>query len=1086
MSEFEVRKQAAAPPKSFARRDHLRDIEQRIQDKWANKKTFEANYDESKPKYMITFPYPYMNGRLHLGHAFSLTKAEFTARYQRLKGYNVLFPFAFHCTGMPIQAAANKLKEEMLLYGNPPVFPEIKVEETVKTPVEEKKTTKDAEQAIADKSKGKKSKLVVKGQAGTQMKQWEILSKMVPQEEIAEFSDPVKWLNYFPPLGVTDLQLFGSAIDWRRSFITTSANPVYDAFIRWQFNLLREGNRIKSGYRPNIYSPKEGQVCADHDRASGEGVVPQEYTIVKLKVVTPYPSSSVLNSPLLENKNVYLAPATLRPETMYGQTNCFVLPEGTYGAFEFKNGDVLIMSERSAKGLAHQDFAKEWGKTVCLLKMTGADLLGLALIAPNSSYEKVYTLPLTTISMSKGTGVVTSVPSDAPDDYAALKELKDKPLWREKFGITAEMVDPYEVIPIIDIPGYGDRAAVVMCEKLEIVSSKDKDKLKLAKDEVYLKGFYEGIMLVGSCAGMKVCDAKPIVRKELIDSGDAISYFEPESTVISRSGDECIVALTDQWYLSYGDPEWQKTVIDHMHSDSFTGFNDSVLESFDKAVAWLKEWACSREFGLGTQLPWDPKWVIDSLSDSTIYMAYYTIAHHIHGDPDNMTGQDTPCGVDPIHFTDEIFSYIFLHKDLPSSYSTAIPKDLLDKMRAEFEYWYPMDLRVSAKDLIPNHLTMCLYNHAQIWHEQPHMWPRGIYCNGHIMVDAEKMSKSKGNFLMLKECIEEYSSDATRFALADAGDSLEDANFDRSVANQAILYLHNEEEWIKTVLTDLNNGTLRTGEKTFMDKTFENEIDYLIEATQVEFNRMCYRDGIHRCWFDLRIVRDLYRDWTIRCDIPLHQSVIIRYIESIVIMMMPICPHWSENIWELMGKDGSVCDASWPSFQPYLRDLRKEYLFFRDFIESIRTAALKQKPGPKSVYVYLASTYDNKKIEVLKFLQSVFIHNTNGNNSFPEELLKLMKSFLESHEELKKDTKVLMQFGAFMRDEARERGYDALAIELPFNQKSILEENKLYVEKALELQQVSIHQVEDEVVPGDKKKMTLATPGKPSFSFYTS
>ena len=50
-----------------------------------------------------------------------------------------------------------------------------------------------------------------------------------------------------------------------------------------------------------------------------------------------------------------------------------------------------------------------------------------------------------------------------------------------------------------------------------------------------------------------------------------------------------------------------------------------------KVLGWLKEWACSRPFGLGTQLPWDQQWVIESLSDSTIYMAYYTIAHHLHG-----------------------------------------------------------------------------------------------------------------------------------------------------------------------------------------------------------------------------------------------------------------------------------------------------------------------------------------------------------------------------------------------------------------------------------------------------------------------
>ena len=98
----------------IGRRDHIREIEIKVQKKWAENKIFEVENDESKPKFFVSFPYPYMNGRLHLGHAFSLTKADFSARFQRLQGKNVLFPFAFHCTGMPIQAAANRLKDEML------------------------------------------------------------------------------------------------------------------------------------------------------------------------------------------------------------------------------------------------------------------------------------------------------------------------------------------------------------------------------------------------------------------------------------------------------------------------------------------------------------------------------------------------------------------------------------------------------------------------------------------------------------------------------------------------------------------------------------------------------------------------------------------------------------------------------------------------------------------------------------------------------------------------------------------------------------------------------------------------------------
>ena len=89
-------------------------------------------------------------------------------------------------------------------------------------------------------------------------------------------------------------------------------------------------------------------------------------------------------------------------------------------------------------------------------------------------------------------------------------------------------------------------SAVTMCERLDIKSCKDTEKLKKAKEEVYLKGFYEGIMLVGECIGMKVCDAKPVIRKTLMDKGEAIVYFEPESLVMSRTGDEvriCVITL---------------------------------------------------------------------------------------------------------------------------------------------------------------------------------------------------------------------------------------------------------------------------------------------------------------------------------------------------------------------------------------------------------------------------------------------------------------------------------------------------------------------------------------------------------------
>ena len=84
----------------FARRDRLIEMQNDMQALWDRTKAFESNPEDGREKFMCTFPYPYMNGWLHLGHAFSLSKAEFAAGFQRLKGKNVLFPFGFHCTGI--------------------------------------------------------------------------------------------------------------------------------------------------------------------------------------------------------------------------------------------------------------------------------------------------------------------------------------------------------------------------------------------------------------------------------------------------------------------------------------------------------------------------------------------------------------------------------------------------------------------------------------------------------------------------------------------------------------------------------------------------------------------------------------------------------------------------------------------------------------------------------------------------------------------------------------------------------------------------------------------------------------------------
>lgn len=63
---------------------------------WWDNGAYEVEPMEDKESYLATFPMPYMSGRLHLGHLFTLLKADIAVRYQRLNGKNALLPFAFH------------------------------------------------------------------------------------------------------------------------------------------------------------------------------------------------------------------------------------------------------------------------------------------------------------------------------------------------------------------------------------------------------------------------------------------------------------------------------------------------------------------------------------------------------------------------------------------------------------------------------------------------------------------------------------------------------------------------------------------------------------------------------------------------------------------------------------------------------------------------------------------------------------------------------------------------------------------------------------------------------------------------------
>jgi len=814
-----IASQAVRPRASRERVELLKSIEEKWQRRWSEARIFEAEPD-GRPKFFVTFPYPYINAYPHLGSAYTVLRVDIIARYKRMRGYNVLFPQGWHATGGPIVAAALRVRE-----GDP--------------------------------------------------KQISILRMMgIPEEEIPKFRDPRHWVEFFREAWRRDFQRYGLSIDWRREFFTTFLNPPYNKFVQWQYNKLRERGLITKGTHPVVWCPKEGKVVGDHDRPDEYvGIGPEEVVIIKF-----------------EGEDGLIYPClTYRPETVYGAVNVWVNPEAEY-AIARVDGERWVVSPRAVDELMDQDHDVSVEGSV-----KGSELVGRYARNPVTGW-RVPVLPASFVDPSLGTGVVMSVPAHAPYDYVALEELRRSPESLKAYGVDPSVLDSVRPVSIIRLRGYSDLPAADVVEKLGIESQAEVDKLEEATKEVYTKEYHQGVLkeVFGRWAGRVVAEVKEEIVEELVRRGVALRHYTLPSKVLCRCGSETHVKIVkDQWFLRYSDPEWKRAA--HECLDSMRLVPEHIRELMHKQIDWYRDWACTHKGELGTPLPWDPEWVLESLSDSTIYMAYYTISKYLQ--------HPEEYGIDWERLDDGFFDYVFLGRGDPEEVSkrAGVPVELLRKMREEFLYWYPVDLRVSGKDLLPNHLIFFIMHHVAIFPREH--WPRGIGINGWVLVGGRKMSKSLGNFITLRQALEWWGADATRFAEAYAGDSgLDDANFEPEVADAAVDYLCN---WLKFATENYGRGR---DDWRAVDDWFESVLNRTIMEVEEEMEQLNFKSALVKGYFNLQ---NAFRWYVRRCKVP-NRELLKRFIEVQTLILAPITPHVAEEVWERLGKGGFISLAKWP------------------------------------------------------------------------------------------------------------------------------------------------------------------------------
>ncbi|MEK6919242.1 MAG: leucine--tRNA ligase [Nanoarchaeota archaeon] len=848
----------------------FRKVESKWQKKWEDKKAFEVEPDKRK-KFFITTPYPYISGSLHIGHGRATVETDVYSRFKRMNGFNVLYPLAFHITGTPVLGISAAIKN-----GNKEMI-EL-YERYVSAYIKDKKKVKDV---------------------------------------VKSFVQPQKIVDFFIPKMISEYKQLGLGVDWRRSF--TSGDFEHQEMVNWQFHKYHDnGFLVKKDY-PLLYSPSDESAMGEDDIKDGDTdpVEKVEFTLLKFSF-----------------KKKILVAATLRPETIFGQTNLWVNPSVEY--HEAKVGDeVWIISKESLEKLKHQR------KDITILGRSKEKLIGeyATSLAIN---KKLIILPSSFVDGDYGTGIVTSVPSDAPYDYVALRELQDNKKLDKAYGFSSDLIreiEDIEIIPIIRTEKYGDKAGVSVVELSKALFGDDKKLEKLTQD-VYKEGFHKGFLNdnCGKYKDMSVKDAKEKMKDEMIKKGTATTMFETSRKAFSRSGGKIIVAvMDDQWFLDFNSLGWKDKARKCLEKVSVTP--DNFKKQFFDTIDWLDKRPCARRRGLGTVFPFDKKWIIESLSDSTIYMTLYTINHLIKEH-----------GLKRDNLKKEFFDFVYLGEGNSKSVSKIIgvKESVLKEIKESFDYWMPVDQRHTYYLHLSNHLSFMIFAFASLFPEKS--WPKSISLHGVIISGGTKMSKSKGNVVTLLDINENYGSDVFRFYVT------------QSASVEGTLDWRNEEvKTTKNTFQRLYYEMMKASnskKKGVVRPLFESKFNKILRDATLKISDMKLREYNTLAVFDmLRLVKDAK---SVMGDeskelFAFYDLIIDKWVRLIA----PTCPHIAEEVWEKLGNKDFVSLADWPSFDGKKIDEKLELQegIVDKTIEDINniTRIIKEKSGidATKVFVYV-------------------------------------------------------------------------------------------------------------------------------------
>ena len=748
----------------------------------------------------------------------------------------------------------------------------------------------------------------------------------IPDNVISSLIEPKKIADYFHQEIKQGMNEMGYSIDWRREF--TTIDKGYSKFISWQFRNLRKNGLIVQGSHPVGWCPQDQNPVSQHDTVGDIEPELIEYVLVKFKF-----------------EDQYVVPtATLRPETIFGVTNLWINPDTKYVVAQVNNEKWIVTKEAARK----LEFLNATVKLVS--EIDGSDLIGKS-VFDEKRKQQVPIFPASFVDPNNGTGIVMSVPAHAPYDYQALIDLRKDGKMLSKYNINANVV-PIKIIHTDAFSSNESSPAETIVTSYAIKDQNDP-KLEDATNKLYSEEFHNGKLLpdIDEIGNLSVTEARDTIRTKIITQGIGTTMYELKNSVKCRCGTTCVVKLlTNQWFINYGNENWKKMAYELI--DNMEILPEEIRQEFTNVIDWLKERACARKSGLGTKLPWDDEWIIESLADSVIYMAYYLLSRHISNNQDLQKDEDK---ILADNLNDNFFDYVLLGKNNRDTVAmeSKISNQLLEKIRNEFEYFYPVDSRHSGRDLVPNHLAFFIFNHVAIFPKDK--WPKQIVVNGSVLMEGKKMSKSLGNIIPLRQAIEEYGADSIRLTMLTSAEILQDSDFSFDLVKGIRAKLFDIYRNMNTNLKIFKSQN--SLDEDLEDVWISSRLQSIIMDTTAAIEKFRIREALHTILY----LMDNDLEWYEKRKLAKNKSIFNNYLrefyETRIKLLSPFAPYFCEEVWELIGNDSYISKAQWPEINQSRISIKSEdnEKLIQNIIFDIQKITKVTKMAPKKISIYTAS-----------------------------------------------------------------------------------------------------------------------------------